>query len=315
MLRRVWLLAAAALAQTVDYVERPTYPTKGDAIEGVYGVTYTAQAAGTEAHAAGAEARAAEATSVSEQAHLKAARSQIANEAYVRQGIFAAKATIRAKQRAFEFAKKAQAVVESIPKLAQAEAEKAAKEVQEQAIADLNAQAQEAANNVWAAEKAAEELATKEAADAMEPFRQAKLRNAKFAVDYLTKARDFGEATNRLKDESVKVANDAVSYQGKGQVVIAQRLMAQAHDLMDKAKQLEGAANGMHAQAVKLHQGLINYDLVADGAGSYAAYLANPGGKRGPLPDVPQGLAQPTHAPEEGAGAPGPAPAAPAAAA
>lgn len=99
----------------------------------------------------------------------------------------------------------------------------------------------------------------------------------KNVMAYLTEARELAAAVAPLKERSVALANDAVRYQAKGLVVVAQHKMMEAHEVMNQAQQLEAQAKQLGGVATKINAGIGLYDLASAGASAYASHAANPG--------------------------------------
>merc|ERR1719265_3062817 len=100
----------------------------------------------------------------------------------------------------------------------------------------------------------------KEALDAMKasqaavlPFQQAKLRAQQTVWSYANKARELATAVIPMKNRAMEIAAQSDAFQKKGNPVVAQEMQMHAHDLMDKALQLEGQAKSFQNTANKMN--------------------------------------------------------------
>merc|ERR1719454_2156049 len=184
-------------------------------------------------------------------------------------------------------------MMHQIPGEAMRGAKDAVKKVIAQAIADMEKEARKTADEAIEIERKSFEAAAISAQEQAAPYQQAKVRAEKNVVEYVLRARELAEASIKLKSEAMRVAANANSYQGKGNVVIAQQEMMKAHDLMDKALQLEGSAKGFESTANKINGQMGLYGLAAGGAGAWAANQANPAGDRPDFPPLPYPLEMP----------------------
>lgn len=278
---------------SITYEADPPIFTKEQALTHADDASNMAALAASEAHAAAAQGRAAEAAETAEQAELQSLKKHLKTEEHVRDAADAAQAAIDARLAADESAKRARKLMHQIPGVAMAAAKEAVKEVIAKAIADMEIEARKTADKLAAIEKKSFEDAAIAAQEQAAPYQQAKVRAEKNVVEYVLRARELAEASIKLKGEAMRVAANANTYQGKGNVVIAQQEMMKAHDLMDKALQLEGSAKGFEGTANKINGQMGLYGLAAGGAGAWASNQANPAGDRPGLPPLPYPLELP----------------------
>merc|ERR1719484_124720 len=235
-------------APQIDYTYNPPLPSDQQVLETASESANAATLASSEAYTAAAEQASAEASAAGAQAALKSWQSRAATEAKVKE------ATETARKVA-KVAAAAEAAAEVIAK--------AKEEMKEGANATIE--------TVKEQQKAREETALGAVSKAGEPYRAAEMRQSKLARDDVVQARDFAEAVTPIKSEAMKTMLHAVEYQKKGNVVTAQQFALKAHDLMDKAMQMQG-----HANSLQGNMGM--YNLAAKQAEDYAAYAANPVG-------------------------------------
>jgi hypothetical protein len=220
--------------------------------------------------------------------------------------VLAAQRTNEMKKRADAAARRSESLVASIPYIADQAAKRAIGDTMNNAIQRMDMEATLVAEE----QKKIEMLLAKQAAKAAEiaalPWQQAKMRASQTMISYASQARDLANAVTHLKLKAPDLSAQAGVLQSRGDVVHAQQLQIAAHDLLDKADQLESQAKTFDKTARKIDTTLGAYDLSAQAAGAYAAYTANPGagaGRSG-LPPLPP----PLHLINLNAG-PGPAPA------
>lgn len=274
----------------VDYSINPAIPEENEALAIASQASNAAALASSEAYTAAAARESSIAAAKSAEAALKSFAARADTEAKVDAATAeAAKAAASAKD-AEAAAQEARELAEAIPAKVQAAAERATKEVISSAVAELKAQASSVKEAIRARHVAAQEAAVTAVADAGVPYRAAELRQKKFAHDHVVEARDFAQAVIPLKTESLKIMVEAQKYQASGNVVVAQEMAIKAHDLMDKAMQMQKHAEGLHATANSIQGNMGLYDLAAKQAEDYAAYVANPVGDPPPIPPLPAGL-------------------------
>lgn len=297
------LRPAATMTQPgVTYHVVPPVPTEDEAL-------HAADVGAQEARWAANEARIAEAQKRVAVGAVAAAQSEATALRHVQASATAAQEAKQAATRARLDSEQAEAAtlrarhnIAEIPEIAAAAARRAVADVSATVITDLEADARETADEAAAAQRQEAAEASKAAAAAALPFQQAKLRAQQSIWSYATKARELATAVIPLKNKAVTIAAQSNAFQKSGNPVAAQQMQMQAHDLMDKALQLEGQAKSFQDTANHLNTDeMVNYDLAIDGAASYGAYASQPGGDRPKLPRLPKPLRLP-------AAAPGPAP-------
>jgi len=277
-------------APQIDYTYNPPLPNDQQVLETASESANAATLASSEAYTAAAEQASAEASAAGAQAALKSWQSRAATEAKVKEATETARKVAKVAAEAEAAAKEAREVAEGIPARVQAAAAKAAAEVIAKAKEEMKEGANATIETVKEQQKGREETALDAVSKAGEPYRAAEMRQSKLARDDVVQARDFAEAVTPIKNEAMKTMLDAVEYQKKGNVVTAQQFALKAHDLMDKAMQMQGHANSLQNHANGLQGNMGMYNLAAKQAEDYAAYAANPVGAPPPIPPLPAAL-------------------------
>jgi len=179
--------------------------------------------------------------------------------------------------------------------------EKIAQEVVEYAVTRLK---REAAWYVYEARKEEDMLRqhkqpgfTSEGAKAAAPWYAAE-QHAITARDTLrSQAQQLSDRARELQQQSRTTAAQAVQYRQAGNGKVAEKLMAQAQDMLDQASQNTAQGRKDFDKAQELNHGLESYEVNAEYAGQYASAMAH---ARWMPPAVPS---------LGGAAGPGPAPA------
>lgn len=218
---------------------------------------------------------------------------------------------------------KAQAVLDTtnklltlIPDITKKAVERAVKDVEQEEFMKMNREVKEVVVAVKNAKGVRKQYAADAAQAAALPYMKGRMQAQQTMLLYVEKAREVATAVAALKSRAMRIASQAPYLQKAGDVVHAQQLEYEAHDLMDKALQLQGQAKAMSAKAVQIQQTLQQYDDAAKVAAAYGAYQADPTAldEEPELPQPPFPLLLPKVV-ASGAPGPGPAPAPAAAAA
>lgn len=288
-----------------SYETLPAIPAPADALKANFVGGVAGQWAASEAMTAAMQARVSQDSMAAAQSQLEADSNGLTSE-------LAVKSALRSAQNAHEMERHAEAVADSTQKIIDSipvEAEKAAQQAMNDVVAvafkDMNDDVKQTVLFSKGLDASAGAAAAQAAQVAALPFQQAKLRSVQTMYSYATQAQELATAVKELKLKALKIAGQAEPLQKRGNVVVAQRLRMQAHDLMDKASQMAAQAKGFSSTAASIRGELASYDLAADSAAAYAAYQANPGGPMGQFPAPPY----PLELPPPPAAAPGPAPA------
>jgi len=263
-----------------------------------------------ELYGAESEKKAAQATQLAAQNQLVTDQKELAGEIAVKQAVALTSQTQALRRRIEQVAEETQRIVNQIPQAEQAGVNQAITEVIDGAFQKMQAEVDQVVKEARAAEGAKAAQAATNAQMAALPFQQAKLRSGQTMYSYASQAQELGFATATLKNKAMDISKQAAELQKQGNVVVAQQLAMQARDLMDKAQQYEGRAKAFHATANSIQGSLGAYDLSANDAAAYAAYVASPEGGAQPIQNPPNPLVLPPMpgAGAPGAGAPGPAP-------
>jgi hypothetical protein len=288
-------LALAILLQnqqvpTIDYSYLPTLPDEHQTLEAASEAANAAALASTEAYSAAAEQKSAESAAAGAAAALKSFKARAATEAKVEEAKETARKISKIREETEAAALAARQVAEGIPDRVQAAAAKAAAEVIAEAKKGLKDEAKAAVEQIKAEDKALQESAVKAVAEAGAPYCAAEIRLEKLGRDDVVQARDFANAVGPIKMEAMKTMGVANQYQGEGKVVTAQQMALKAHDLMDKAMQMQGHAQSLAGHANKMQSSMGIYPLAAKQAEDYAAYQANPVGDSLSIPPLPAEL-------------------------
>lgn len=309
----VALLARISLAKEsqepkITYQVIPELPNQEQSMHSAnVGAAATRWAAG-EARVAEAEQKTAADTAVAAAAHKEALEKVAASTVAMFGAHRAAEETIKMRHDTEEAVHRQRAVVDSIPKIAHAAAVKATNDVEMGITAELEKEVTATALKAKEAERLERLEAAKESQRVAMPFQQAKLRAEQSIVSYAARARELATAVIHLKGKALKIAADSNQYQQLGNVVMAQQEQMKAHDLLDKALQMEGVAKGFQDTANKINGEMGDYDLSIAAAAESGGYQGNPGGARPPWPAPPKPLKLKLPVPGPGP-APAPAPA------
>mmetsp|Transcript_95466 Transcript_95466/g.275645 ORF Transcript_95466/g.275645 Transcript_95466/m.275645 type:complete len:345 (+) Transcript_95466:110-1144(+) len=186
-------------------------------------------------------------------------------------------------------------LVGMIPEVARKAAQRAVRDVEQQARERMNLEVADTVAAVVTEEQRRKEMAADAAQKAALPFQKAKLRATQTMWSYVIKGRELAAAVTELKNKAIEIAQVSVPLQETGNPVAAQQLQMQAHDLMNKALQFEAQAKNLQAAAEKIREGLNRYDGAAVTAADYGAYQANPAGidESPPIPPPPFPLSLP----------------------
>lgn len=251
-------------------------------------------------------AKAAENLEASKKAELLTTWYNLDLKSATMDAVLASQRITEMQKRAEASVRRAQDLVAHIPQIADQAAKRGIGDTIENAIQRMNMEATLVAEEQKRIEMLLAKDASKAAQLAALPWQQAKIRASQTMISYASQARDLANAVTQLKLKAPGISQQAGVLQARGDVVHAQQMQIAAHDLLDKAGQLESQAKSFDKTARKIDSSLGMYDLSANAAAAYAAYTANPGagaGRSG-LPPLPP----PLHLLNLNAG-PGPAPA------
>jgi len=287
-------VAAASLlrkqAPAITYSYNPPLPSEDQTLESATEAANAAALASSEAYTASAEQKSAESAAAGAQAALESFKARSMTEAKVREATDIARKVESVAAQTEAAAAEARKVAEGIPDRVQAAAAKGAAEVIAEATSELKGRANETVQEIKAADKALQDAAVKAVAEAGAPYRAAEIRLEKLGRDDVVQARDFANAVGPIKGEAMKTMNLANEYQAAGKVVPAQQMALKAHDLMDKAMQMQGHAQSLSAHANSMQNSMGIYPLAAKQSEDYAAYRANPVGASLDIPPLPKEL-------------------------
>jgi len=221
------------------------------------------------------------------------------------------------KARKIEVMKqKAQAVLDAtnklldmIPSITEKAVARAVKDVEQEEYMKMDREVAAVVAAAQSTKSSLKQTAADSAQVAALPYLQGRLQAQQTMLLYVEKARELAMAVTGLKDRAMKIAETSLPLQKAGDVVHAQQLQLEAHDLMDKALQMQGQAKVLAAKGAEIQRSLQSYDDAAKVAAAYGAYQADPSGMDPPpeLPQPPFPLMLPKAA--AGDGGPGPAPA------
>jgi hypothetical protein len=251
-------------------------------------------------------AKAAESLEASKESELLTMYHNLDLKSATMDAILSVQRTTEMQKRADAAARRAERLVAQIPQIADQAAKRAIGDTIGNAIQRMNMEATLVAEEQKRIEMQLAKDAAKAAQIAALPWQQAKVRASQTMISYASQARDLANAVTHLKLKAPGLSKQAGVLQARGDVVHAQQLQIAAHDLLDKAGQLESQAKSFDKTARKIDTTLGMYDLSAQAAAAYAAYTTNPGAGAG-RSDLPP-LPPPLHLLNLGGG-PGPAPA------
>lgn len=272
----------------VTYESVPNIPNQDQQLSAAFEATNEATWAASEANSAAAQARSAEAQEVAQSHELAAVTKALETKIVVSRATKEAERSIQNMHVAEDAATSARKMEDEIPPAAMAAAKRAVKDVVDKAIEDLNAEAGATRDQALAMRRAENIASAKQAQKAALPFEQARLRNQKSSLEWINKAHRLASAVTELKTESLRIGGTAGAYQSAGLGIIAQGMMNKAHDMMNKAIQLEGMAKGAakSAAAARGAAGKPAIDAI-NAAKAYGAYMGNPAGNRPNIPNPP----------------------------
>eukprot|EP00397_Hematodinium_sp_SG-2012_P046135 GEMP01052025.1.p1 GENE.GEMP01052025.1~~GEMP01052025.1.p1 ORF type:complete len:203 (+),score=69.27 GEMP01052025.1:557-1165(+) len=130
------------------------------------------------------------------------------------------------------------------------------------------------------------EEAPKAAAEAMKPYNDALGRAAATAGEYSKRGDGLSGQSVSLQFEAQMLIGQANQWQSVGETAKAQKLMQQAHQLMDMALGLSGQANSMYNTGKKIMGTLGGYANEAAQAAYHAEVMMNPDAPPPPPPLV-----------------------------
>lgn len=213
----------------------------------------------------------------SREARVAAIESQIRTQQAATAAGLVARRVEKLERETAAVSKAVQKLVGMIPDVARRAAERAVRDVEEEARQRMNAEVAETLTTQALEERRLKEMAADEAQAAALPFQSAKLRATQTMWSYVAKGRELALAVAELKNKAIEIAQASVPLQATGNPVMAQQLQMQAHDLMNKALQFEAQAKNLQASAEAIRGTLNKYDAQATTAADYGAYQANPG--------------------------------------
>lgn len=274
----------------LDYEVMPNIPSGTEAVRTNRASKLEMQWAASEAHAATSHANLGISMENAARAELSSTMHELNLAAAATEAQRVAEHTADLQKRSEDAAARAGALAAEVPAAARRGAMRAVHEVVTEAVAEMSREASMVADAARIAEQFAENAAAESAQTAAVPFQAAKLRAGQTMIEYAGQSRELATAVSHLKAKAVEISRQAQQQQKNGDVVTAQRLQMQAHDLMDKAVQMERQAKKFDRTANSINRELSTYDAEANTAASYAAYQANPSGERQALPPLPYPL-------------------------
>jgi len=302
--RSLWPFILVFLSQGLDiqkakqpaitYESVPNILNEDQQLQAAFESTNEAAWAASEANAAAAQARSSEAQEVAEQHELESVTKALETKIVVQRATEEAERSIQNMHTAENQATSARKMEDEIAPAAMAAAKRAVKDVVDKAIQDLNAEAGATRDQALAERRAASIASAKAAQQEALPFEQARLRNQKSSLEWVIKGHRLASAVTELKKEALRVGGTAGAYQSAGLGIIANGMLNKAHDMMNKAIQLEGMAHGAmsNAKAARGAAGKPAADAIG-AAKAYGAYLGNPAGDRPAFPPLPAPLKMP----------------------
>lgn len=247
--------------------------------------------AATEATSAMARAATAKSLEATANAALVASTQEVTLSLEARKAVATARRIDTESRLAEASDRRVKQIAVAMQQVAKSAAERAIQDVVQNTVARLNSQARDEVELMRSTERMRAENAAMAAQVAAVPYRAAKLRSGQAMVSYLVQARELSVAAVQLQKKAFDIARQAAPQQKMGNVVVAQQLQMQAHDLMDKAEQMSEQAKKYGEAAQKINSELGAYDTGAEAAGAYAAYQSNPGGNPDrELPSLPEPL-------------------------
>jgi len=278
----------------ITYESIPNIPNQDQQLQSAFEATNEAAWSASEANAAAAQARTAEAQEIAQQHELESVTKALETKLVVQRATKEAEKSIQNMHIAEEQATSSRKIEDDIPKLAMGAAKRAVKDVVDKAIEDLNIEAGQTRDRALAERRAASIASAKESQREALPFEEARLRNQKSSLEWVIKAHRIASAVTELKTEALRIGGTAGAYQSAGLGIIAQGMLNKAHDMMNKAIQLEGMARGAakNAAAARGAAGKPAIDAI-NAAKAYGAYLGNPAGDRPDFPPLPAPLKLP----------------------
>lgn len=187
------------------------------------------------------------------------------------------KATAKAAKEAFDIQRATEKlrdeVVEAAQETAEDAVEDAVKQIRNQAKSKTKAAALKRADAL--AQKIKDD-APKAGAEAMKPYDLAMKRVAATAQAYLKDGDGLASASIGLQAQAQLLSQGANAYTAAGNQPEGQKLLMQAHQTMDLAKSLKGAATSMYGTAKKIQASLNSYVSEAGAAAYHAERMVNP---------------------------------------
>lgn len=278
----------------ITYESIPNIPNEDQELQAAFEATNEAAWSASEANAAASQARSSEAQEIAAQHELESVTKALETKIVVQRATKEAERSIKNMHTAEDQAYSSRRMEDEIAPAAMAAAKRAVKDVVDKAIADLNAEAGATRDQALAERRAAAINSAKESQKAALPFEQARIRNQKSSLEWVIKAYRMASAVTELKTEALRIGGTAGAYQSAGLGIIAQNMLNKAHDMMNKAIQLEGMAHGAakNAAAARGAAGKPAIDAI-NAAKAYGAYLGNPAGDRPDFPPLPAPLELP----------------------
>merc|ERR1719189_1888656 len=108
----------------------------------------------------------------------------------------------------------------------------------------------------------------------MAPYEAAIERTIAARQKYEAQAHQLSEQAGNLQQGARTLASQAVAYQHAGESKLAQRMMAQAQEMLDKAGQVDAQARRDYVTAQHFTHGLPAYEEYAKTAGVRASVLS-----------------------------------------
>lgn len=277
----------------MTYQAVPSIPTEDQELAHAREATNEAAWAASEAHAAAAQARTSEAEEKAVQQELDATTKALQTKLVLKRAAQAAEKSIQFKHDSESSAQSTRQMEDEIEPIAQAAAKRAVAEVVAKAIHDMNMEAGMVRDQALAERKAAFLNAAKMANDEALPFQQALVRAKKNSIEYITRANELAQDVTLLKAEAMRIGGTAGAYQSAGIPVIAHRMLNKAHDMMDKAIQMQGLANKYQSSGSSMQGTFLGFTLAAGAAQAFGAYSGNPAGVRPDIGALPSPLSMP----------------------
>merc|ERR1740123_1781835 len=249
----------------------PNIPSGTEAVRTNRASKLEMQWAASEAHAATSHANLGISMENAARAELSSTMHELNLAAAATEAQRVAEHTADLQKRSEDAAARAGALAAEVPAAARRGAMRAVHEVVTEAVLKMNHEASMVADAARIAEQFAENAAAESAQAAAVPFQAAKLRAGQTMIEYAGQSRELATAVIHLKAKAVEISRHAQQQQKNGDVVTAQRLQMQAHDLMDKAVQMERQAKKFDRTANSIDRELSTYDAEANTAASYTS--------------------------------------------